>query len=514
MDLPKNGPENRPAIIVTGASGLVGRHFINSFKKDYYIYGISRSGRKNADIPAHENLRWLRCDIGDGVMVSRMVDSMAAETDIDYIFHFAGYYDFDYRDKIEYRRTNVDGTRHLLEAAARLKVKRFIFSSSLAVSDFMGPHRIMDEETPPDGDYPYARSKKEAEDLVASYAERFPCTIARLAAVYSDWCEYAPLYVLLNTWVGGGFRSKIIAGRGETAIPYIHVHDLNCFWQQIFKKGDRLGNLDILAASPSGCVSHNELFAALSLAYGGSTERAFHLPVPLATAGVALLRLAGPFMSMPPFERPWMTKYIDKRMVVDARRTQQLLDWRPKPRYHVMRRLLFLVENMKSDPRTWEHKNLAMTKQAVKEWPGLKIYNAMVDLRERVVGEHVAYLTAEESRDIFPNYFCRDPADLRLRSELMYQMLESSIRLGDHLSILTYANYLARRRCSEGIEREELMGSLEHIGDLIEHALRNYPGLEELHKTIHFEIGISMQIILDEIDDTYDGLRAGDGSRC
>ena len=31
---------------------------------------------------------------------------------------------------------------------------------------------------------------------------------------------------------------------------------------------------------------------------------------------------------------------------------------------------------MKRDPAGWEMKNLAMTKQAVKEWPGLKIYKA------------------------------------------------------------------------------------------------------------------------------------------
>ena len=393
-------------------------------------------------------------------------------------------------------------------------MKRYLINTALAAA-LTVPSVAIAQTAAPAQTTQEAVARTSAEFVpMAAYSNRFPCTIARLAAIYSDWCEYAPLYVLLNTWIGGGLRSRLIAGRGDTAIPYIHVHDLNCFWQQIIKKDAELGRGDTLAASPSGCVSHNELFAALSLAYGGGTEKAVHLPVALATAGVGLLRLAAPFMSPPPFERPWMMKYIDKRMLVDARKTQALLDWYPKPRYHIMRRLLFLVENMKSDPRSWEHKNLAMTKQAVKEWPGLKIYNAMVELRDHVVAEHVSYLTAEESREIFPHYHHRDPADLKLRSELMYQMLESSIRLGDHLSILTYANYLARRRYQEGIEREELMGSLEHMGDLIEHALRNHPGLADLHKTIHFEIGISMQIILDEIDGTYDNLVSGEGGRC
>jgi hypothetical protein len=372
----------------------------------------------------------------------------------------------------------------------------------------------MDERTPPDGDYPYARSKREAEMLVESFSKKFPCTIARLAAVYSDWCEYAPLYVLLNTWIAGGLRSKFIAGRGETALPYLHVSDLNCFWLQVIEKHKQLDNLDILLASPNGCVSHNELYAAVTQGYEEGRGKAMHLPVWLATAGVAALRFFGTLIGDPPFERPWMMKYIDTKMVADAVSTQQRLDWELKPRFHVMRRLLFLIENMKRDPQAWETKNLAMTKQAVREWPGLKIYNAMAELKDRVVAEHVAYLTSPGNRDSYPNYGKRDPEDLRLRSELMYQILESSIRLGDHLSILNYANYLARRRFSEGIARDELSGSLEHIADLIESALGGYPGLEDLQKTIHFEVNIAMQLILDEVEDAYDSLTDGREGRC
>jgi len=497
-----------PSIIVTGASGLVGRNFVNAARECFFIYAVARRSQKDAEVALHDNIRWLRCDIGDREAVGRLIDSIAGEATIDYIFHFAGYYDFTCRDTPEYRRTNVEGTRHLLEGAGRLGVKRFIFSSSMAVSDFSDPRRVLDERVPPDGDGPYARSKRAAEELVASFSGTFPCTISRLAVIYSDWCEYGPLYALLSTWLSGGVRSRFIAGRGETALPYLHVQDLNSFWMQIVRNHDRLSALDVLAASPSGCVSHNELHAAATQAYGEGPGGAVHLPVRFAAIGLPLMRLFGTLTGRVPFERPWMLRYVDRRMTVDATATHRLLGWTLKPRFHIMRRLLFLLENMKRDPRAWERKNLAMTKAAAAERPGLKIYNAMMDLKEDIVTEHVAYLTAPEHSALYPTYQKHDRQDLQLRVELMFQMLESSIRLGDHLSILTYAGYLGRKRYQEGFGLEELTGALEHIADRIRAAMKTYPGLEELQDTVRYETVTAMQLILDEIEDAYDNLSA------
>jgi len=501
-----------PTLIVTGASGLVGHYFIEAVRERFYVYAFARRSQHEADVPIHENVRWIRCDIGDEEMVSRACAEIAAETTVDYIFHFAGYYDFSYAEDPEYRRVNVDGTRYMLENAVRLKPKRFIFASSLAVTDFSAKGLIIDEQSPPDGDYPYARSKKEAEELVEAFADKFPCTVARLAAIYSDWCEYAPLYVLLDTWLSGSMIARVIAGKGETAVPYLHVQDLNTFWLKIIEKNDDLAPFQILAASPSGCVSHNELYAAATQCYDRSCK-AIYFPVGLATLGVAAKRLLGLLLRNPPFERPWMMKYIDRRMQVNASVTHDLLGWSLKPRFHVMRRLLFLVENMKRDPMAWESRNLVMTKKTHVERPGLKIYSAMLEKRESIISGYVAYMTSPENWNLFPSYQKLESHDLQLRAEFLYQMLESSIRLGDRHSILSYANYLARRRYMEGFSVDEVFGSLEYIAYGIQKALKNYPGLEELQETIYNEITLSLQLIQDEIEDTYDNLSSQNGTQ-
>lgn len=498
-----------PVLIVTGASGLVGSNFIEAAKEKFFIYAIARRSQKNAGVTGHGNIRWLRCDIGNGQMVKRTFASIAADRKVDYLLHCAGYYDFTYRDCDEYERTNVTGTRNVLESCSPLGLKRFILASSLAVTDFASRDVVLTEESPADGGYPYARSKKAAEDLVSSYQERFPCTIARLAAVYSDWCEYAPLYVLLNSWLTKGWRQRFIAGRGETAIPYLHVQDLNSFWLRLIAASDALSGLNILLASPSGCVSHNELFQAAMSFTLDRPEKSVRLPIPLATAGIVMLQALGRITGRPVFERPWMMKYIDRVMDVDAGKTERLLGWQPKPRFHLMRRLLFLIENMKRNPVLWEEKNLAMAKGATREHPGLRIHNTMLESKGAIIQEHADHLVAEKD-GLYRHYGNLDRRELCHRSEVIYNMLEASIRLGERSPVLSYARYLARQRFLEGIPFSEVAGAIEHLAGLIETSLTVAGGLEDIRDRIHHEITITMQLIIDEIEDAFDQLGEGE----
>ena len=78
------------------------------------------------------------------------------------LLHLAAYYDFTGEDNPEYERTNVDGTRNLLELAEPLKLRKFIYTSSIAACPFPAPGDAVDGETPPSAPFPYARSKRRA----------------------------------------------------------------------------------------------------------------------------------------------------------------------------------------------------------------------------------------------------------------------------------------------------------------------------------------------------------------
>jgi nucleoside-diphosphate-sugar epimerase len=491
-------------ILVTGASGFVGRHFINTVKKSHIVYAIARRSQHDAGIPLHSNIHWYRCDITKKEKLALIIDDIAQQGGVVFIFHFAGYYDFTNSNSPEYQRTNVDGTRYLLEYAEKLKVQRFIFSSSLTVTDYSDPNLVLNEQSPLDATIPYALSKKAAEDLIASYSEKFPCTIVRLAAIFSDWCEYGPLYILLRNWLSDSWKATLIPGRGETALPYLHVHDLNSLFRRIMSEHKKLSNHDMVVASPDGCVSHKNLFTIAVRYFYVKHLELRSIPVWLAKVGVFCMEVMGRLTGNPPFERVWMLDYIDRRMTVDSSATRRLLSWEPTARYHITRRMLFLIENMKSNPNLWLERNLAMAHKKTEERPGLKIYEVMVEVKEQVIVEHVDHLIDPTNRESYPHYNSLDRETLRLRATLIYEMLEVVFLNGDRQHILCYAHYLARQRSMEGIDLIELTQALQHTAEHLKNVLLNHPVLTPYRQRIHDEIGLTIQLIMDEIEDVYE----------
>ena len=64
-----------PVLIVTGASGFIGRHVLESFKYEFYIYALARRAQKVTGVEAHENINWMRLDIADEQMVRETFDT-------------------------------------------------------------------------------------------------------------------------------------------------------------------------------------------------------------------------------------------------------------------------------------------------------------------------------------------------------------------------------------------------------------------------------------------------------
>ena len=253
------GNSELPAIIVTGASGFIGRHFLEAAKNKFLIFAIARRSQIECNAPRHKNIEWHMVDITDKIELEKTIDSIGSRSAIDFVLHLAGYYDFECLNSPEYERTNVGGTKNILEMAKRLNVERFVFTSSLTVCDFRKCEMPVTENSPPNADFPYAISKRKGEEMLREYSEFYSGTVVRFAAIFSDWCEYEPLYSLMSTWVSGEWNSRIIAGKGETAITYIHIKCAILFLLKIFQRSSRLKKFDILIASYSKTQTHMEL---------------------------------------------------------------------------------------------------------------------------------------------------------------------------------------------------------------------------------------------------------------
>jgi hypothetical protein len=170
-------------------------------------------------------------------------------------------------------------------------------------------------------------------------------------------CSSDLLQVFLETWCSRRWNARLLGGRGRSAVPYLHVEDLLTFLVRVVERNEELGPAEVLQASPDGCTSHAELFAAATRSFFGAPRRPLYAPVPLARLGIRAREALGRVTGRMPFERSWMGDYIDRRLEVDAARTRRRIDWAPNPELGVLRRLPVLVGHLRDRPAEWERWN-------------------------------------------------------------------------------------------------------------------------------------------------------------
>lgn len=137
-----------PGILLTGASGFVGRSFIKAATGKFRFFCIARRSMAEAGVQQDPNLRWTQVDIADWDKLQDIIQRIKDRGGVDYTVHFAGYYDFSNENNPEYLTTNVIGTRNILEVSSQVAIKRFLFASSLAACVFPPTGRALRNKAP------------------------------------------------------------------------------------------------------------------------------------------------------------------------------------------------------------------------------------------------------------------------------------------------------------------------------------------------------------------------------
>ena len=165
-------------VLVTGASGFVGSHIVDSLRTrniDTAVLLRPTSDKQflSAQLPALE--------IRKG-SITDPASLPAALAGITHVIHCAGC--TRARNNTEFDAINHAGTRNLVEAVnANAGLVRFLHISSLAVSGPGTPERPAREDDPPRPISDYGRSKAAAEQFVTQNC-RAPFTVVRPPAVY------------------------------------------------------------------------------------------------------------------------------------------------------------------------------------------------------------------------------------------------------------------------------------------------------------------------------------------
>lgn len=490
-------------MIVTGASGFVGRYLLDRLKDSYEIFALARRSQEQCGAPEHPNIHWSQVDIAEVEPLGAVFNWIRQGGPVEAVIHLAAHYDFSGRNSVEYRRTNVDGLLNTLELSRTLGLRRFIFASSVAACRFTSWAEPITEDAEPNAQNYYARSKKSGEGLVKAYGASMPTCIVRFAAVFSDWCEYPPMFNFLSTWLSRGWNARMIGGKGTFAIPYIHIRCAVSFLAQLLRNLDLPESGEIFIASPDGAVCLRELFDAATLAYFGRRRSPVNIPKTVTRTWMQIEAFVGNAIGKPSFEQPWMARYLDRQLVVDASRTRARLDWANRPRFDVVRRMPFLVENHRTQPIRWTEINQAALR---KEESGfsLKIHWLLEKHEAEICSRQVDALLSDHRADLFGAYRRFDREAMGAQVNNTIRNLRRTIRTREMEPVGGHCRNVARLRIQEGFEVDEVCAAFSNFGTVCVETLKGDNLSAPLEEAVTDRITMAIQFGIDEIIDEYE----------
>jgi len=252
-------------VAVTGASGLLGGNIATVLAAEGHTVRCTRRDRSKVAHLAHLDLQWIDAPLGD-------VDKLtAAFTGAEIVIHAAALTRMRPRPTPQLIETNIEGTRHVMDAVRRAGVRRMVHVSTTAavgVSEDGDPidetaHWNMPEHGLDDG---YATTKRTAEEMVLREAGDG----ALDAVVVNPGYLFGPLDVRPTS---GRMILEVAAGRAWFAARgrncYADVRDVARGAWAAAQKG-RTGERYILGGDN---LTYREAFTLIAEVTGGRPPR-------------------------------------------------------------------------------------------------------------------------------------------------------------------------------------------------------------------------------------------------
>lgn len=309
----------RPKLVI-GANGFLGSHVTRHLVADGHE--VRAMVRSNANTRGIDDLALQRFH-GDVFDTDTLRAAMDGVDDVYYcVVDTRGWL----RDPAPLFRTNVDGTRSVLDVAKHAGLGKFVYTSSYVTVGRRRGHRATEaDQIGPRGLTPYIRSRVQAEDLVLGYAREhgLPAVAMCVSTTYGsgDW--------------GRTPHGQIIAGAVFGKLPFV----LAGIQTEAVGVDDAARAL-ILAAEHGRAgerylisektISNAEV-ARIAAAAAGVAPPARSIPLPVSYALAALGTLKGRLRGTDEQLSLASLRLMRAEAPVDHRKAVRELGWQPRP---------------------------------------------------------------------------------------------------------------------------------------------------------------------------------------
>jgi nucleoside-diphosphate-sugar epimerase len=263
-------------ILITGATGFIGRHLTGALFKTHSIRCLVR---KKSDISVLKNFN-IEIIYGDLLVKESLRHALDG---IDLVYHLAG--EVYSKKKNDYYRGNVLATNNLLEACKTKGIKRLVYMSSVGVYKPAEGKKLLTERSDCEPVTFYGKTKLHAEKLVKK--SNIPSIIIRAPVVYGP--TQPPV---LNKFFTDALnkRKAYIIGDGNNFRSLCFVDNLVEGLKLLGDKPYLDGNTYIL--SDNSPYTFNEIIATTSKVIE-SEIKIVHLPSLLGNISWGIYNLMG-----------------------------------------------------------------------------------------------------------------------------------------------------------------------------------------------------------------------------
>ncbi|MCS7469761.1 NAD(P)-dependent oxidoreductase [Stieleria sp. ICT_E10.1] len=344
----------RPAVLVTGSSGLMGQPVCRTLAdRGYEVFGFDRVGLPEPP-KSHANVHDIECDLTSYENVRGAVADVRRRTDgkLASVVHLAAYYDFSGEDSETYDEVTVNGTDRLLNALDEFELEQFIFSSTMLVHEPCEPGQHIAEEDPLLAKWPYPESKIRTERLIREGHPGVRSVFLRIAGVYTDYGRQPTIVQQIKRIYENDFQSYFFPGDTETGQSAVHLDDAVDAVVATVERRDQIEAKTAILIGEPDPLSYETLQDEIGRLIHGKEWTTLCVPKPLAKVGASVTDTLSDGEA---FIKPFMVNMADDHYALDLSRAKELLGWEPEHR--LIDRLPTIIDDLKQDPDHWYRKN-------------------------------------------------------------------------------------------------------------------------------------------------------------